>query len=52
MLDDPEGRTPLHYAALDNDLPRVQRLLDEGADPDAADAQDSAPFTSPLSSGR
>ncbi len=33
------GRTPLHYAALDNDVRKVDALLDGGADPNAADRQ-------------
>ena len=36
---DRAGRTPLHYAAVDGSLDEVSRLLAEGSDPDAADAQ-------------
>lgn len=34
---DPKGRTPLHYAALENQVDQVRQLLDEGIDPDAQD---------------
>ena len=34
---DQAGRTPLHYAALENDLVRLGDLLAQGADPNAAD---------------
>ena len=33
------GRTPLHYAALENDARKIDALLDAGADPNAADRQ-------------
>ena len=38
------GRTALHYAALENDLQKVNVLLDAGADPDAADRQGFTPL--------
>src|SRR5690349_13772965 len=34
---DREGRTDLHYAALNDDADRARALLASGADPDAAD---------------
>ncbi len=33
----PEHRTPLHYAALENNVAEVTQLLDGAADPNAAD---------------
>jgi ankyrin repeat protein len=38
------GRTPLHYAALENDLRKIGALLDGGADPNAADRQGFTPL--------
>ena len=38
------GRTPLHYAALEGDVDRVTRLLAEGLDPNASDAQGFVPL--------
>jgi ankyrin repeat protein len=38
------GRTPLHYAALENDVRKVGALLDGGADPNAADRQGFTPL--------
>jgi ankyrin repeat protein len=38
------GRTPLHYAALENDLEKIDALLDAGADPNAADWQGFTPL--------
>jgi ankyrin repeat protein len=32
-----QGRTPLHYAALANDIDALSRLLSEGADPNVPD---------------
>ena len=40
--DDEGGATPLHEAAWDGDLERIQRLLDAGADPTATDARFNA----------
>jgi ankyrin repeat protein len=34
---DPAGRSPLHYAALNNDAEEVTRLVAEGASPDSSD---------------
>lgn len=36
-MSDPEGRIPLHYAALENDPERVVELLAAGADADSPD---------------
>lgn len=41
---DRAGRTPLHYAALGNDVAQVAELLATGADPDAADRQGFRPL--------
>jgi uncharacterized protein len=41
---DRAGRTPLHYAALEDDVERVVALLAEGADADAADRQGFTPL--------
>ena len=38
------GRTPLHYAAVECDLERVQRLIDRGADVNAQDKQGWSPL--------
>src|SRR5690606_17154822 len=38
------GRTELHYAALDSDLPKVKALLLAGADPNASDENGSTPL--------
>jgi uncharacterized protein len=38
------GRSPLHYAALANDIVRVSALLARGADPSAADEKDFTPL--------
>ena len=34
---DPQGRTPLHYAALADDTAAVRMLLSDGTDPNVAD---------------
>jgi uncharacterized protein len=34
---DRQGRTPLHYAALANDVDALSRMLGEGADPNVPD---------------
>ena len=36
---DRAGRTPLHYAALENDVQKINAMLDAGADPNAADLE-------------
>jgi ankyrin repeat protein len=41
---DRAGRTPLHYAAVENDVAQVVTLLGAGADPDAADRQGFTPL--------
>ena len=41
---DQAGRVPLHYAALENDIVRVNELLAHGADPNSADADDFTPL--------
>lgn len=41
---DPAGRTPLHYAALEDDVAEARRLLDDGEAPDAQDRQGFAPL--------
>ena len=41
---DRAGRVPLHYAALENDIVRVNELLAHGADPNSADADDFTPL--------
>lgn len=41
---DRAGRTPLHYAALENDVALLQRLVAEGADPNARDRQGFTPL--------
>lgn len=46
MTPDQGGRTPLHYAAADDDAPQVLSLLAAGADPEAADDEGLCPFTS------
>jgi ankyrin repeat protein len=38
------GRTPLHYAALENDVRKVEALLVGGADPNSADIQGFTPL--------
>jgi uncharacterized protein len=38
------GRTELHYAAVDKDAAEVQRLLDEGADPNVRDSAGMTPL--------
>src|SRR5436190_21046903 len=38
------GRTPLHYAARDGDAGHVQRLIDDGADVNAADVNRWTPL--------
>ena len=38
------NRTPLHYAALDNDTDTVSKLLSEGADPNARDRRGFSPL--------
>jgi len=43
-LTDRAGRTPLHYAALENDVVRLNDLLAHGADPDAADQDGFTPI--------
>lgn len=41
---DVAGRTPLHYAALENNLVLVRELLEHGADPNSADAEGFTPL--------
>ena len=41
---DQAGRTPLHYAALGNDVAQVVELLGGGADPDISDKQGFTPL--------
>ncbi len=41
---DPAKRTPLHYAALEDDADAVETLLKCGADPNAADVQGFTPL--------
>lgn len=41
---DSARRTPLHYAALEGHASEVVRLLAEGSDPDAPDAQGFVPL--------
>ena len=41
---DRERRTPLHYAAMEDDIAAVSRLLAEGADPNAADRAGLTPL--------
>ena len=41
---DRAGRTPLHYAASEDDVAEVVRLLAEGADVDAADKRGFTPL--------
>lgn len=41
---DRAGRTPLHYAALDNDVALLRRLLAEGANVNARDRQGFTPL--------
>ncbi|WP_199565338.1 ankyrin repeat domain-containing protein [Spongiactinospora rosea] len=42
MLDR-AGRSPLHYAAVSNDLGTAKALLDAGADPSAPDRRGLTP---------
>ncbi|HEV2217968.1 MAG TPA: ankyrin repeat domain-containing protein [Candidatus Dormibacteraeota bacterium] len=44
MKPDRAGRTPLHYAAFDNDVGKIAALLEGGADPNAADRQGFTPL--------
>ena len=41
---DRRGRTPLHYAALANDIDAVRKLLTEGTNPNAADGRGFTPL--------
>lgn len=41
---DPYGRTPLHYAGLENVVDCVMTLLAEGSDVNAADIQGFTPL--------
>jgi uncharacterized protein len=41
---DAAKRTPLHYAALENNVVRVSELLARGADPNANDAEGFTPL--------
>jgi ankyrin repeat protein len=41
---DRAGRIPLHYAALENDVALLRRLLAQGADPNARDRQGFTPL--------
>lgn len=43
-MTDRAGRTDLHYAALDGDQARIEQLLREGFDPNAADTQGFTPL--------
>lgn len=43
-MTDREGRTELHYAALENDADRVKSLLALGAEVDASDAAEFTPL--------
>ncbi|MEA5453864.1 ankyrin repeat domain-containing protein [Sinomonas sp. JGH33] len=44
MRMDPAGRSPLHYAALENDAEAIARLLAAGTSPDVADRQGFTPL--------
>jgi ankyrin repeat protein len=41
---DKDGDTPLHFAALNNDMPMIQLLLTNGADVNAVDYQGKTPL--------
>jgi ankyrin repeat protein len=41
---DRAGRTPLHYAALEDEINHVKELLRSGSDPDAGDHQGFTPL--------
>lgn len=41
---DPAGRTPLHYAALEDDAEAIVRLLGTGISPDVADRHGFTPL--------
>lgn len=41
---DEGGRSPLHYAAMDDDVDEVRRLIADGADPNASDARGFTPL--------
>lgn len=43
-LQDPEGRLPLHYAALNNDLAAAQARIGAGDDPNLGDQQGFTPL--------
>lgn len=43
-MDDPAGRTELHYAALEDRADDVRRLLAQGAEPSAADMMGFTPL--------
>ena len=43
-MTDRAGRTDLHYAALEGEVVRVRKLLDEGSDPNAADVHGFTPL--------
>ena len=43
--DDPDGTTPLHWAVRSNDTAAVQRLLRDGANPDAANRYGVTPLS-------
>lgn len=41
---DPSGRTPLHYAAMSDDVSTVEALIADGLSPDAGDSQGFTPL--------
>lgn len=43
-MNDPAGRSELHYAALVGDLARVEELIRSGADPNVRDRQGFTPL--------
>jgi uncharacterized protein len=45
VAPDPDGTTPLHWAARANDVDAVQRLLKAGANPDAANRYGVTPLS-------
>src|SRR6266581_3809228 len=46
-----DGTTPLHLAVLSNDLPAVQRLLQSGANPSAANRYGVTPLSLAAANG-
>lgn len=41
---DRAGRTPLHYAAFENDVPTIEALIASGSSPDVQDKQGLTPL--------